>query len=276
MPADLPDVAIIIVTYQSREEIAACLDSVIGQTAPFTSQVVVVDNASPDGTAAFVRERWPEVQVVDAGGNLGFSRANNLGAASSRSEFLLLLNPDTVAPPGALATLVQTLAAAPDAAIAGPRLVDAERGPEVSFGPRLTPWGELRQKLLLWLYERRVGAAVRYVERRSREAGDRDWVSGACLLVRRRDFDAVGGFDGRFFMYMEDVDLCTSIRARGRRVLFVPQAEVLHLRGRSASRNPDTERLRRLSQLAYYEKHLPRWTGALRWYLRLTGRGAYA
>jgi GT2 family glycosyltransferase len=100
-------------------------------------------------------------------------------------------------------------------------------------------------------------------------------VSGACLLIRRTDWDAVGGFDERFFMYTEDVDLCTSVRQRGRRVLFAPDAEVRHLRGRSAARNPDTERLRRRSQVAFYEKHLPQWVGLLRFYLRVTGRGAH-
>jgi N-acetylglucosaminyl-diphospho-decaprenol L-rhamnosyltransferase len=86
----------------------------------------------------------------------------------------------------------------------------------------------------------------------------------------------VGGLDERFFMYTEDVDLCTSVRARGRQVLFIPQAEILHLRGRSAGRNPDTERLRRQSHLAFYEKHLPRWATLLRLYLRLTGKTGHA
>jgi GT2 family glycosyltransferase len=139
----------------------------------------------------------------------------------------------------------------------------------------ISPWGELTQKILMTLSRRGVGPVVRHVERRSREPGDRAWVSGACLLVRRADLDAVGRLDERFFMYTEDVDLCTSIRARGRRVLFVPEAEVRHLRGRSASRNPDAERLRRQSHLAYYEKHLPHWVGPLRLYLRLTGKVAH-
>lgn len=276
MPADRPDLAIIIVTYESRHEIGACLDSVVGQTAPYRAEVVVVDNQSADGTAGLVRQGWPSVRVIDAGGNVGFSRANNLGAAATESEFLLLLNPDTVVPPGAVAALVRGLASHPDAAIAGPRLLDADRYPELSFGPALTPWGEAWQKGLGTLYRRRWRAIVRYVERRTRVAGPRAWVSGACLLIRRADYAAVGGLDERYFMYTEDVDLCASMRARGRQVLFVPQAEVLHLRGRSAGRNPETERLRRLSHLAYYDKHLPRFAGALRLYLRLTGRRAHA
>lgn len=272
MPADTPTLAIIIVCYDSRQEIGPCLDALASGLDRSTATVTVVDNQSPDGTAGYVRERWPSVQVIEAAGNLGFSRANNLGIRATRSEYVLLLNPDTIAPPHAIERLIGALEAQPDAAIAGPRLLDERRQPELSFGPPISPWGELTQKLRMTLYSRRVGIAVRYVERRSREAGDRAWVTGACLLIRRMDLEAVGLLDERFFMYTEDVDLCAAVRARGRRVIFVPDAEVLHLRGRSASRNPDSERLRRRSQLAYYEKHLPRWAGPLRMYLRLTGK----
>lgn len=275
MPADAPGLAVVIVTCNSREEIGDCLHSVVGHSAPHPAEVVVVDNASSDGTPAYVRSEFPSVRVIDGRENLGFARANNRGAAETSAEFLLLLNPDTVAPPGALQTLVRALADRPDAAIAGPRLIDADGHAELSFGPPITPWGELQQKALLSLYNRRVRQAVGYVERLTRSAGERAWVSGACLLIRRRDWDAVGGFDERFFMYTEDVDLCAAVRARGRRVWFAPEAEVRHLRGRSAARNPETARLRRLSHIAYYEKHLPRWAGLLRVYLRLTGRGAH-
>ncbi|MGE0464329.1 MAG: glycosyltransferase family 2 protein [Vicinamibacterales bacterium] len=275
MPADSPTLAIVVVTYNSRAEIGECLDSVVGRTAPYEAEVVVVDNQSTDGTPALVRERWPAARVIDAGGNLGFARANNLGIAATASEYVLLLNPDTIVPPGAIRALVHALEQNADAAVAGPRLVDGTGAAELSFGPAISPWGEVKQKLMMMLYHRGVGPVARHVERRSREAGDRAWVSGACLLVRRSDLEAVGGLDERFFMYTEDVDLCTSVRARGRRVLFVPAAEVTHLRGRSASRNPETERLRRQSHLAYYEKHLPRWVAPLRLYLRLTGKAAH-
>jgi N-acetylglucosaminyl-diphospho-decaprenol L-rhamnosyltransferase len=185
---------------------------------------------------------------------------------------VLLLNPDTVSPPAAIPTLVRGLAVHPEAAAAGPRLIDARGFPELSFGWAIGPWGELRQKLVGGLHRRRVRRVVRQVDQWARTAGPREWVSGACLLVRRADLEDVGLLDERYFMYTEDVDLCVSLRRRGRQILFVPQAEVLHLRGRSAGRNPTTERMRRLSQLAYYAKHHPRWVPLLRAYLRLTGK----
>jgi GT2 family glycosyltransferase len=270
---DEATLAIVIVTYNARDEILACLESVVGHTHPFLTEIVVVDNASSDGTADAVRRRWPAVKVIDAGGNLGFARANNLGIRSTTAEFVLLLNPDTLVPPGAIPTLVRGLAVHPDAAAAGPRLIDADGFPELSFGWSMSPMGELRQKIVGGLHRRRFRHVVRTVDRWARTAGRREWVSGACLLARRADLDAVGLLDERFFMYAEDVDLCVMLRQRGREILFVPQAEVVHLRGRSAGRNPATERLRRASQLAYYEKHHPAWVPALRAYLRLTGKG---
>jgi GT2 family glycosyltransferase len=144
--------------------------------------------------------------------------------------------------------------------------------PELSFGKTSGPIGDLRQKVVGSLHQRGVGVGRRLVERWTRSAGPREWISGACLLVRRVDLEAVGLLDERYFMYTEDVDLCVSLRNRGRDVLFVPDAEVVHLRGRSAGRNPETERMRRLSQLAYYAKHHPGWVRALRLYLRMTGK----
>jgi N-acetylglucosaminyl-diphospho-decaprenol L-rhamnosyltransferase len=264
--------AIIIVTYNSREEIDACLESLVGHTAPFPTTITVVDNDSTDGTAAHLRERWPTVTVIEAGGNLGFAKANNIGIRASVSEYVLLMNPDTVAPPGAIQTLVRGLASHPDAAIAGARLLNERGFPELSWGPPLGPWNELKQKIFSGLYHRKVRSIVRRVDKLSRQAREVAWVSGACMVIRRADLEAVGLLDERFFMYTEDVDLCVQMQARGRTVLYVAGAEVVHHRGRSAARNPETERLYQRSHISYYEKHLPRWAPVLRTYLKMRGK----
>jgi GT2 family glycosyltransferase len=265
--------AIIIVTYNSRTEIDACLESLVGHTAPFPTTITVVDNQSTDGTAAHVREKWPSaVSVLDAGGNLGFSRANNLGIRATSSEYVLLMNPDTVAPPGAIQTLVRGLAAHPEAAVAGARLLGPTGFPELSWGSPIGPWNELKHKIFSGLYHRKVRSFVRKVDKLSRQAREVAWVSGACMVIRRADLEAVGLLDERFFMYTEDVDLCVQMAKRGRTILYVAGAEVLHYRGRSAARNPDTARLYQQSHIAYYEKHLPFWAPALRAYLKLSGK----
>jgi GT2 family glycosyltransferase len=265
--------AIVIVTYNSRQEIDACLESLVGHTAPFRTSITVVDNKSPDGTAEHVRGRWAgAVTVIDAGSNAGFSRGNNIGIRATDSEYVLLMNPDTVAPPGAIQTLVRGLAAHPEAAIAGARLLGPTGFPELSWGPPLGPWNELKQKVFSSLYHRKVRSVVRKVDKLSRQAREVAWVSGACMVIRRADLEAVGLLDERFFMYTEDVDLCLQMTRRGRTILYVAAAEVLHLRGRSAGRNPDTDRMYRRSQIAYYEKHLPFWAPVLRTYLRARGK----
>jgi N-acetylglucosaminyl-diphospho-decaprenol L-rhamnosyltransferase len=268
--ADRDSLAIIIVTFNSIEEIDGCLQSLVGHTAPFPTTITVVDNASADGTAEHVRTRWPSVQVIDSGGNFGFAKANNLGIRATESEYVLLLNPDTVAPPGAIQTLVRGLASHPQAAIAGARLLGPTGFPELSWGAAITPWNETKQMVFSRLYLRKIRTFVRKMDRLSRQAREVDWVSGACMVIRRADLDAVGGLDERYFMYNEDVDLCVEMRRRGRTTLYVAGAEVLHYRGKSAPKNPELERRRQLSHVAYYEKHLPRWAPLLRVYLKAT------
>ena len=132
------------------------------------------------------------------------------------------------------------------------------------------PFNEFRQKRLVRGHERRLPWASSYVERLTGEEQTPDWVSGACLLVRRADAEAVGLLDERYLMYTEDVDFCASIRARGRRILFTPAAEIVHLRGRSAAAAPEVARAAyRQSRLAFYQKHHPFWAPVLRLFLRL-------
>jgi GT2 family glycosyltransferase len=269
---NLSSLAIIIVTYNSAAEIGPCLDSLVGHTAPFPTTITVVDNASSDGTAQMIRDRWPGVQVIESPDNVGFSRANNLGIRATSSDYVLLMNPDTVAPPGAIQTLVRGLAAHPDAAIAGARLLSDRGFPELSWGDPITPWNEFKRMVFSRLYHRKIRRIVRKMDRLSRQAREVAWVSGACMVIRRPDLEAVGLLDERFFMYTEDVDLCIQMGKRDRRVLYVAGAEVLHYRGRSAARNPEMEQLRQRSHIAYYEKHLPLWAPMLRLYLKLTGK----
>jgi hypothetical protein len=137
----------------------------------------------------------------------------------------------------------------------------------------ITPLNELRQKRLLRQYDARDRDAVDRVERETRREQFVDWVTGACLLVRRADAEAVGLLDERFFLYTEDVDFCASIRARGGRVLFTPAAEITHLRGRSRASNPGVSNdFYTRSHIAFYEKHHPLWAPLLRAYLAISER----
>ena len=256
-------VSIIIVSYNARADLERCLESLHAAPPTVTHEIVVVDNASTDGSAGAARGR-PGVHVIENRSNVGFAKANNIGIRATASEFILLLNSDTIVPLDAIDRLVDLLRRRPDAAIIGPRLVDGEGRAELSYGRTLGPLNELRQKSR--------SNRPEIVEALTRRPHSPDWVSGACLLVRRADAEAVGLLDERYFMYIEDVDFGVAMRARGRKVLFTPEVEVVHLRGRSVrSAAAATEREYRRSQVAYYEKHRPGWAPLLRLYLGLRG-----
>jgi hypothetical protein len=257
--------AIVIVSYNTRGDLEACLQSLRAHPPDIDHELVIVDNDSSDGSADAAASAG--ARVLQMGRNAGFSAANNAGIRATQGDLVLLLNSDTIVPPGAVDRLVARLEAT-GAAVAGPRIVDADGRPELSFGRMITPLNELRQKRLMRRYQRREPSAVAHVERETRREQFVDWVTGACLLVRRVDAEAAGLLDERFFLYTEDVDFCASIRSRGRRVLFTPSAEITHLRGRSRAHDPRAvNELYTRSHVAFYEKHHPFWAPLLRAYL---------
>lgn len=269
----MTSLSIVIVSYNARQDLEGCLQSLGANPPSIPHDIVVVDNASTDGSAEAAAAHSPAVGLVRMDRNAGFSAANNVGIRATSGELILLLNSDTLAPAGAIDRLVERLEATPAAAIAGPRLVDAAGRREISFGRMMSPAAELRQKLLGRLYDRDVPPVVRRVMRETAREHFVDWVSGACLLVRRADAEAVGLLDERYFLYTEDIDFCAAVRARGRRVLFTPAAEIVHLRGRSRASAPATSNAAyRRSHVAFYEKHHPNWAPLLKWYLRVRGQ----
>jgi GT2 family glycosyltransferase len=234
-------------------------------------KLVVVDNGSSDGSAD-AAAAFAGVRVIRSTWNAGFAVANNLGIRASTGAHLLLLNSDTIVPPGALDRLLQRLLREPEVAVIGPRLVDGQGRAELSFGRMLTPWREWQQRRLVRGLSRNDPDVIRRVEALTRREQRPDWVTGACLLVRRADAYAAGLLDERYFMYTEDVDFCAAIRARGRQVLFTPDIEVIHLRGRSAATAAVATRAAyERSQLAFYRKHHP-WLAPLLWLLRMVRR----
>ena len=264
--------AVVIVSFNTREDLHACLQSLHAAPPALTHTIVVVDNGSSDGSASAVRTAWPRVRVIEMGRNAGFATASNAGIRACDSELVLLLNSDTLVPPGSLDRLAAALERDPGAAAAGPRLVGRDGEAELSFGRMLSPWNEARQRLMALGIAAGVPPLTRWFERHVTTPHHPDWVSGACLLVRRAAGAAAGWLDERFFLYGEDVDFCAALRAAGHRVLFTPDAEVVHLRGQSGASDPRAARAAyRRSQIAFYVKHHPRWAGVLRLYLRARG-----
>lgn len=264
-----PRLSIVIVNFNGHGHLERCLASLAEHPPQVPHEIVVVDNGSTDGSADMARAA-PHVRVIALPDNVGFSAGNNAGIRATGGALILLLNNDTLVGEGAVDALVARLDAVPSAGVAGPRLIDGDGHAELSFGPMLSPLSELRQKTIVSMYARGVGPVSRWVERVTRAEQFVDWVSGACLLVRRDVAESAGLLDERFFLYTEDVDFCATVRAAGWKVLFTPAAVIVHFRGRSRATEPRAMNAAyRRSQLAFYAKHHPAWVPALRLYLRL-------
>lgn len=248
-------ISVIIVNHDGEDHLGRCLESLEGSGA----EVLMVDNASRDGSLALVRERFPEVKVLPREQNLGFAAANNLGAAKASGETLLLLNADAWLEAGALDLLAAKLGRNPDVGLVAPRLRYPDGRRQFSWSPSRGFIGEVLQKARnpfetqAWVH----GSLARWV---TRLVGP-TWYTAACVLVRAEAFRAVGGFDEIFFMYFEDVDLCIRLEAAGWRLDQEPRALVYHAGG-FASRN-EVDDLYRPSQLRFYRLHRPRWEGHL-------------
>jgi GT2 family glycosyltransferase len=263
---------IIIVNYNTGKALMACLAALRSAPPAISHHICVVDNASSDNSVSLMTKGWPDVQLLALPENVGFAAANNIGIRNTSSPLVLLLNSDTMALEGQIDRLVERLEAT-GAVAAGPRLVDATLSPEVSFGPMLSPFAEAVQGIRVKLASKNTPWARRYIARHVARERFVDWVSGACLLVRRAAAEDAGLLDERFFMYEEDVDFCAALRARGGRIVFTPAAEVIHLRGGSfAATGQAISPLYDRSHLRFYEKHAPHWVPLLKAWLALRGR----
>lgn len=229
-------VAAVVVNYNAGEALTGCVASVAAEEV---EEIVVVDNASSDGSTEAAAASFPDVLVVRPGRNLGYGAGANRGAAETSAPYVIVCNPDLVVVPGAVRRLTEVLDEHGDVAIAGPMLRDLS-GAVYPSGREFPSLADAVGHAFLGLVwggnpwtrrYRRLGAE----QHRARDA---DWVSGAFFVVRRLAFESIGGFDERYFMYLEDVDLCWRLHRAGWRVRYEPDAEVVHEQGRSASRRP--------------------------------------
>ncbi|MGH9036094.1 MAG: glycosyltransferase family 2 protein [Acidimicrobiia bacterium] len=228
--------AAVVVNYNAGEALAACVQSVLAEGP---AELVVVDNDSSDGSAAALGRAFSEVTVVAAGENLGYARAANLGIAATRAPVVAVLNPDTVVCPGAAGAILARFAAEPDLAAVGPRLLnpDGTVYPSARTVPSVAD--AVGHGLLFFVWA--GNPFTRSYRQMDADAGrprDVDWVSGAAVWLRRSALDGVGGWDERYFMYVEDVDLCWRLRTAGWRVAYEPGAAVEHLLGVSTAGAP--------------------------------------
>ena len=269
MPNSRAGVSVVVVAFDALPWIERALESVRGH------ETIVVDNGSSDGTPALVRERFPDARLIEQG-NVGMGGGNNAGMRVASGRYFLLLNSDAWVVGDALERLVAFAEAHPDAAVVGPRL----RNPDGTLQRSARGFPTLWRLATEYLFLRKLAPWSRALNAfygggfDHDEAREVDWLSGACLLVRRAAADAVGLFDEDFFMFSEETDWCYRFRAAGWNVYFCPDAEVVHVGGASHAGRLYRENLR--SHLRFFAKHrgarqAERARRLLLWSLRLRG-----
>lgn len=238
------ELAIIIVNWNVRDLLAEALDSLRQNTllAPERYEVIVVDNASEDGSADMLREHFPWVRLIESGANLGFAPGCQVGYNTTKAPIVLLLNPDTVVHEGAIDTMLETLTADPTIGVLGSRLLNSDGSFQRAAGGAFPTLVNLFCNYMFVgkILPRRFKPDPVYIETDTDGVRDIDWVSGASLMFRR---SAVGAqiFAPDFFMFGEDMDLCRRVARQGYRVVFSGRQSITHHHGRSFARQPSME-----------------------------------
>jgi GT2 family glycosyltransferase len=251
-------VAVVIVNWNTRRLLEVCLECLFESVPAPLSEVIVVDNASTDGSVAMLREKFPAVKRILNPENVGFARAVNQGIRCSQAEYVLLLNTDAFVHPQAVATLVRVMEENPDVGAAGPRLYYADGSLQRACFQFPTLWTETWRCLGIdRLFPRsRILGAYQMTYWDLDDTRDVDTIMGACLLLRRKALDQVGLLDERFFMFSEEVDLCYRLKGANWKTRFVHMAEVTHLWGGSSRVVPQKSFLElHKSRVMFFRKH---------------------
>jgi N-acetylglucosaminyl-diphospho-decaprenol L-rhamnosyltransferase len=251
----MAEISIIILNWNTRDLLAKCLDSLEQHKGDLQLEIIVVDNASSDGSQAMLREKYPQVQLIANGQNVGFAKGNNQAMEVARGNYFLLWNSDAFATPGALQALLHLAEKEPKAAITGAQLRNADNSFQASF----TPFpNQGREFLILTGLGRALFSPVYPSLGPEEEKGPQvvDYVEGACLLVRREAYQEVGGLDEGYFMYAEEVDWCYTMVKHGWQVWYQPEAKVIHLGGASSTgRRTHREADLYRSRVRFFRKH---------------------
>jgi hypothetical protein len=244
----------IIVSWNTKEILAQCLDSLIAEQVEGGHEILVVDNASTDGSPEMVRERYPEVILMASRENLGFAKANNQALEICTGDAVLLLNPDTQVLPGALTVLLNFLETHPSVGACGAKLLNPDGSLQFSCSPEPTLKSEFQRLLHLPGIHRDGSYSMeRWDANSPRQV---DTLIGACIMVRRKTLEEVGCLDETFYMYSEEVDYCKRIRQKGWEIFWAPEAEVIHYGGQSTQQSATKMFLQLyLGKLKYFRKH---------------------
>jgi N-acetylglucosaminyl-diphospho-decaprenol L-rhamnosyltransferase len=231
--------AAVVIAYRAGPLLTECVQSVLADTSAGEVELVVVDNGSDDGSVDLLRNTIPGVRVITAPGNVGYARAANLGTAATRAPVVAILNADLTVDAGTARAMLDRFSVDPALGACGPRIRNpdgsdypsARRSPSVPLAVGHGLFG-------LWWPTNPFTTRYRQLNADATQARSVDWVSGAAIWLRRAALDAVGGWDERYFMYVEDLDLCWRLRRAGFEIAYEPTGRIMHVQGASTSRVP--------------------------------------
>ncbi|MCX7973363.1 MAG: glycosyltransferase family 2 protein [Candidatus Aminicenantes bacterium] len=245
--------SVIIINYNGRDYLKRTLSSLKKELAnlKLSSEIIIVDNASTDGSLSLISEEFSGIKLIPLSQNFGFARAANIGARASLGEYLLFLNHDVEILPNFFDKLIAFLSSHANYAVATPAVLNPDGSFQLSFGFDLNLFSEFFLK-----YFAQRWFALRFRFRPQKMSRDIDWASGVALLIRRQPFFEVGGFDERYFLYVEDADLGLRLRQAGYKIRYLPEARIIHHRGATASKFPRLALVEaKKGQLLYYSLH---------------------
>jgi N-acetylglucosaminyl-diphospho-decaprenol L-rhamnosyltransferase len=250
------ELAVVVVNYNAGEYLARCVRSVFEGAGGAELDVLVIDNASHDGSARAARAAEPRIRLTENASNRGLSAAWNQGTADTEAPWILFLNPDAEIWSGTLSAFVKVGEEHPRVAVLGPVVRNAD-GSIYESGRVVPSVGQAVGHAFLgpFLPSNRFTRAYRQAGWDRLQEREVDWVSGACMLIRRTAFEAVGGFDEGFFLYGEELDLTTRLRRAGWGVLYTPELEIVHEGAVSTGRSRRTHLMHSASIYRYYRKH---------------------
>ncbi|ODG99016.1 glycosyltransferase [Nostoc sp. KVJ20] len=251
-------VSIILVNYNGAEILVDCLNSIQKFIDIPNYEIILVDNASSDGSVELVAANYPYIRLVKQIENRGFGAGNNVGAKLATGEFLLLLNTDTVLISNILPHLIQLMEADPQVGIIGPKLLNPDGSLQISVSPALGIKGEYEARQIHQAYQQLSQRNL--IEQKFQEIQEVDIVVGAAFFIRSSLFHDLGGFDENFFMYFEESDLCQRVQYQGYKIIYTPHISLIHLKGYSIQKAANIMAIEyRRSQIYYYQKHRPWW-----------------
>ena len=231
-----PSISAIMVSYNTRELTLRALEALEVASEGLDVETWLVDNDSHDGSVAAVKARFPDVNVIETGANLGFGAANNRAMARARGDYFLLLNTDAFLEAETLRELLEAATRHPRAAVVAPRILNEDGSRQKSVWPFPTPATNWMENLGLGWGLRRF-APDKVQSHSPEDECEVPWAIGACLLVRRAAYEQIGGFDEDFWMYAEETDWQKKMRLAGWQIVFTPCAVLTHLGGASGATN---------------------------------------